>query len=264
MLNRSKKLFSLQLLCAVLMCTLFNISWAQLVREPRAIGAGVVILDVSGSLDVKVKQGNTPAMIVSTDKNRLPTIVTEQDGSTLRISSDSNWFQELKRFFSGEQSTITVELTLPAIQKLSLRGSGETTVTGFTGNQLQLASDGAGNIVFTGQYKQIDAVLQGSGNLVLSGGTNDVVNLTSRGVGNIVVSGQGKILTVSMSGAGNLEANTFLVDKVSLSMAGAGNAAIFARDTVSVSAQGVGNVNVYGNPPHQEISSQGVGEVRLK
>ncbi|MFD2273129.1 GIN domain-containing protein [Undibacterium arcticum] len=105
----------------------------------------------------------------------------------------------LKGFNIHTRRPLQVELTLPALQQLTMQGSGDADVKGFNGEQLQLALRGSGNAVVVGQYKRINASILGSGDLQLNGGNSDHVELSLTGSGEMTITGQSKALAAKKS-----------------------------------------------------------------
>ncbi len=128
--------------------------------ETRKVGDGIVAIDMNGSVDLILKQGATPNMVVHAEQRMLPHIKTVQQGNTLRIDVEGMMFH-----FNRPQR---VELTLPALQQLDMHGSGDSIVNGFSGDKLTLGTHGSGDIHFEGQYQHVKAGAFGSGDVQLA------------------------------------------------------------------------------------------------
>lgn len=221
--------------------------------EARPVDGKVTIVRMAGPIDLYLKQGAAAAMTVRAEQRVLSKIRTIQDGNTLQIDT--------KGLLLNVRQPMVVELTLPALQRLQILGSGDGKVSGFSGESLQLDLTGSGNLDFSGQYRRIAAGLTGSGDLTLDGGNSDSVELTLLGSGDIHARGSSKSVKASLSGSGDLDARKLAADSVGLSLLGSGDATVAAKKAVSVQGKGSGNVTIVGNPAQRAVSMSGSGDV---
>ena len=56
---------------------------AQQISETRAIDARVMKVKLGGVIDLRVKQGSTPSLVISGDQRYVPKVLTTQQGDTL-------------------------------------------------------------------------------------------------------------------------------------------------------------------------------------
>jgi len=132
----------------------------DLVRENRSVDAKVTKVKLDGIVDLVVRQGNTPSLVVSGDRRFVQRITTSQRGDTLEIGTES--FNTRRNEMSEK---LRAELTVPNLAEFTSQGVGASTVTGFSGNSIQLALDGAGSVTMNSNYRNIDARLGGVGGL---------------------------------------------------------------------------------------------------
>ena len=227
----------------------------EVVMESRSVDARVLKVTVDGQMDVKLKQGPVPSLVVFAEKRWLSKITTVQTGDRLRIDAEMNGFH-----FSKPQ--LRAELTLPVLSQLSSEGVGAVDISGFSGDNLRLELKGAGKMTAAGQYKNIDARLVGVGSMNLSTGDSDGLELTLPGVGSLTVSGKAGTLSATMSGVGSLDAEKLLAQTVNLELNGVGSAKVFAQQVANLDLNGVGSVRVYGKPATRHAKSNGVGKVK--
>ena len=224
------------------------------VGETRAIDARVVNIRLDGQLDLKVKQGATPSLTVYAERRRLPNILTEQSGDTLRIDTEVSGFH-----FNKPQ--LRAELTLPALREVVLAGAGSAVVAGFSGDALRLALNGAGKLDLEGQYRRVDARLSGAGKLNLNAGNSDKLEIDLSGAGSVVLVGRSKTLKASLSGAGKLDARELAAESASLDLSGAGKATLFASQDANLRLSGASFVTVLGKPVRRNVDTSGVSKV---
>lgn len=231
----------------------------EMVSETRAIDARIVKIKLDGVIDLTVKQGATPSLTLYGEKRHLAKVTTSLTGDTLRIDNDeSSWS------FGGKKRQVRAELTLPNLNEFTSEGVGATEVSGFTGDQITLALDGAGSVKVTGNYKNINSRMGGVGSMTLNGGNSELVDLNMRGAGSITVNGQSRILRAKLGGVGSLDAKGLQSDTVDLDMTGLGGATVYAKNAAHLRLSGLGSATVYGQPANRNATARGMGSVSWK
>lgn len=231
----------------------------ELVSETRAIDARVVKVKLDGVINLRVKQGATPSLTLYGEKRHLAKVKTNQNGETLRIDNDEgNWR------FTSEKHEVRVELTLPNLNEFTSEGVGTTEVSGFTGEKITLALDGAGSVKVNSNYKNINSRLGGVGSMTLNAGSSDLVDLNMRGAGSITINGNSRMLRAKLGGVGSLDAKGLQSDTVDLDMTGLGGATVYAKNAASLRLSGLGSATVYGNPASRNATARGLGNVSWK
>lgn len=221
--------------------------------ETRDVNARITQIDLNGPIDLTLRRGATPSLSVSGEQRLLANVESTVDGSTLHIGPKGMLFHH--------RQPLQVELVLPSLSKLEIHGSGESTVSGFSGDKLVLELMGSGDLKFTGRYKQLEASVQGSGNLDLHGGNSDRVSLSMIGSGNINASGNASTLQVDLSGSGDIDAEHLAADQAKVTLQGSGQSTVYVRNEVELSLRGSGDIHVFGNPRQRNTQRSGSGEV---
>jgi hypothetical protein len=73
---------------AVSLATAFGVACAaDIAKEARSVDANVSRVRVSGVVDLRVKQGATPSLVVWGDTGYLADVKTSQNGDTLQIDT---------------------------------------------------------------------------------------------------------------------------------------------------------------------------------
>lgn len=229
------------------------------VSETRAINARIVKVKLDGMINLRVKQGATPSMIVYGDKRQLAKLKTDQRGDTLSIDNDESAWK-----FTNEKNEVRVELTLPSLSEFTSEGVGSTQIEGFTGDRIKLALDGAGSVKVNSNYKNIDSRLGGVGSMILNGGASELVDLDMRGAGSVTVNGYSRVLRAKLGGVGSLDAKGLQSDAVDLDMSGLGGATVYAKNAAKLRLSGLGSATVYGNPSNRHAKVRGLGSVAWK
>lgn len=227
---------------------------ADVISESRAVDARIVKVVLDGVIDLQLKQGPQPALVISGDRRYLPKVVVTQRGDTLRIGTD------LRGIHIGRPA-LRAELTLPNLSELVSAGVGSAEVNGFSGERLRVALDGAGTVHMQGQYRNLDANLNGAGSMTVNTGLAESVALNLRGAGQMVVSGESRNLRARLGGVGSLDAQGLKSDSVDVDMTGLGGATVFAKTSANLRLTGLGSATVYGSPASRSASARGLGHV---
>ena len=173
-------------------------------------------ISLEGSADVNVTFGPNEGLTVEADDNLLPYIETVVRNNQLVI-----------RTRPGTSITTTnpvrVNVTMKALEDLSLRGSGSITAPGYSGTALTVSLPGSGDITVNGTADQVKISLSGSGNVNL----NDL---------------KAKAATVSLNGSGNVSVN--------------------ASESLDASITGSGNIRYSGNPAKVTKVVRGSGTIQ--
>jgi hypothetical protein len=228
------------------------------VTETRPIDARVTRVKLDGVIDLKLRQGMVPGLILIGERKWLDRTTTVQNGDTLNIGT------EMRHMKSSGNQGLRAELILPQLREVSSESVGWTDVQGFTGDELDLALEGAGSMKVNCNYRMVTASLGGVGSMNIQGGNSDGIDLNLRGAGYVTLAGKSKWLKATLGGLGGLDAQHFYTDSVSLELSGLGNASVQAKQNASLTLSGMGSVTVYGKPLNRQVSVDGLGKVSWK
>lgn len=224
--------------------------------ESRPLAKAVAKVDLSGPVNLTLRQGPTPSIDVRGEQRLMANIDTSIDGDVLHIGP--------RGILLRHRTPIEVTVTLPSLESLSINGSGEHTVSGFSGDHLDVALDGSGSMKFNGRYREITAAVHGSGDLELTGGTSDTVDAAVIGSGRLTLVGASRELRAELRGSGDLDARHLRADEVTLVQQGSGDCAVYARKRLHAELTGSGEARVYGNPEEHAVSRNGSGTVNFE
>jgi hypothetical protein len=225
--------------------------------ETRSLGNGIRAIDLSGPIDMTLRQGAVPSLVVRGEQRLLGNVATTtgNDG-TLHIRTTG--------MLLFHRQPLQVTLVLPSIEDVAVRGSGDSTVNGFSGERIEVRLNGSGNLKFNGRFKQVKASIHGSGELEMNGGSSDKVEVAVVGSGKLTVVGSCKQFKAEQTGSGDISARHLSADEVSLQLTGSGDASVTALKAATISLRGSGDVVVYGGPGERNVSRNGSGEVTFK
>jgi hypothetical protein len=229
---------------------------ADVTTQARPIDARVVRVKVDGAIDLRIRQGGTPALTLTGEPRYLTRTMTSQSGDTLNIDTD----------VQGHVRTgsLHAELVLPALREVTSESLGTTEVSGFSGDELDVTLDGAGSMKITGSYRLVRASLGGIGSMQMQGLNGEGIDLNLHGAGYISLSGRAKWLKADLGGLGNLDAQQCNADSVDIDLSGLGNARVTARQNANLNLSGMGSVTVYGKPQNRKVAVDGLGKVSWK
>jgi hypothetical protein len=183
--------------------------------ESRSVGSFSKI-ELSGSPDVEVAVGSPMSVSVTADDNILPLVETKVSGDTLDIDSKGSYNTHIG---------VTVKITAPTLEGVSVSGSGNIHVTGLKGDEMEAGITGSGNVDLSGAVGRLKAHITGSG---------------------------------------DLKANDLSAKHVKVSVTGSGDATIQATEELDASVTGSGDVHYSGNPPEVRKNVIGSGDVSPK
>ena len=220
--------------------------------ETRTVSAGAQRVRLDGAIDLYLRQGAVPRLVISGARRAMNAVTTEQQGDTISIGGPVR----------GARAR--AELTLPSLREVASDSLGSTEVSGFTGDELDLSLEGAGSMKVNCTYRIVSASLGGVGSLDFQGVASEGVEVELRGAGYARLSGRAHWLRASLGGLGGLDAQHFQADKVNVDLNGLGSATVTARQSANLRLSGMGSVTVYGKPASRNVSVEGLGKVSWK
>ncbi len=186
--------------------------------ETRSL-SGITAIELRNSTRVHIVQGNSQEVAVKAYGNLLPYLETRVEGQTLIITykDHTNVWNDNSEVF----------LTLPALESISVSGSGNMDVSG--------AFESPG----------FKVTVSGSSNIKMQGGSADNY-------------------TVEISGSGNINGYGFKTRNANVNISGSGNVQVYASESLKANVSGSGNVRYQGAPPSIKSVVTGSGNVVAK
>jgi carbon monoxide dehydrogenase subunit G len=193
-------------------------------------------VDVSGAMDLYVKQESNRSIKIVADENLLPYIVVDVEGDKLVIKPKNG-------FNLNPTSSIKVYVSSPVFNRIEASGACDV----FTENQINssetfdLDLSGSSDAKMDIKAPKISAEVSGACSVELRGETKEF-------------NGDG-------SGSSNFKCFDLKSESTVIGISGAGDAEVFASVKLDVDVTGAGEVKYKGNPSiNQKIS--GAGSVR--
>lgn len=170
-----------------------------------------IILD--GVADVSVKIGPKASVMVTSDDNLLALLSTKVEGDTLTIESKENYSTDLG---------MKVFVTVPSLDSLRIRGAGDVTVDGVSGDSFEGTIHGAGDLKVTGTVDRSVA---------------------------------------EIAGAGDIDFTGLIAKSSDVTIEGAGDVRVHASENLKAKIRGAGDVRYKGHPKNVEPSILGAGDI---
>jgi hypothetical protein len=204
------------------------------VHDVKAFSA----LELSGSLNVYIKQGDKEIVTVETDENLHEYVVIENRGNSLFIDTQ-------KRISIKKKSKMNVYVTVRDIDRFKISGVGNVETSGIL------------------RLKSLDLIIKSVGNVSLD---LEAGNLDARlsSVGKITLSGKIGKAIIENTGVGKLAAYDLRNDVLKLKAAGVGKTEVYASKELAIKSTGVGNVYYKGSAVITDLNVRGIGKVKKR
>jgi hypothetical protein len=214
-------------------CGLYVDGNGERATETRPL-QGFTAVSADGPLDVQIQRGDSFDVQVSIDSNVLRDLRTDliDGGATLSIDLDGRFWDILP----GPH----VIVTMPALRRAVLNGSGSVSATGFQQDDaVALELDGSGVLTYGGDVPSAQVRSWGSGDVRLHGSAGS--------------------LDARLDGSGAVDARDFPTATADLSLSGSGDLAANVTGSARVTLSGSGNVDLYGGAVVAGASISGSG-----
>lgn len=228
----------------------------ELVSDVRKITAAIHAVQMNGPIDLSLRQGAVPSLIIKGEQRLMGNIDAWEDKGVLHIAP--------RGMVLHHRQPLQAVLVLPRLDNLSVNGSGDSTVNGFSGERIEVVLHGSGNLKFNGRFKEVVAGLRGSGDLELNGGTSGKVALSVVGSGDVTVVGSCDQFELDQTGSGDVDAEHLASSGARVNLLGSGTVVLNVRDKIDAHLRGSGDIIVAGDPPERSVSKTGSGEVEFR
>ena len=225
----------------------------ELASETRPVSDAITQVKLDGAIDMTLRQGAVPSLTVRGEERLLGNIDTVRDGNSLQIS--------VKGMLLHKRLPLQVVLVLPFVDTVRVRGSGDSTVNGFSGDQVDVQLDGSGSVKFNGRFKAVKAHMRGTGDMEMNGGASERVEVALAGSGEMTVVGSCKELKANLAGSGEMDAQHLAAEVALVELSGSGSSVVQATRRIEATVHGSGKVSVTGNPTQRVVSRTGSGVV---
>jgi hypothetical protein len=181
---------------------------------------------VEGPYVVTLVTGRPTSATASGSTDALDRMAIDVTGRTLRIRRNRTSWTGTP---GGQAGIATVALTARDLRSVRLVGPASFTVDRVRGQRIEL-------------------VVEGSGRLRATGIAADELQLGLVGSGRLELAGTAEILRADFQGTGDVAAGQLVADNATLLTTSVGEISLGARNTITVTANGLGTVTILGRP----------------
>ena len=181
---------------------------------------------VEGPYTVRLTVGRPSAAVGTGAQAALEGVTVDVQGTTLRIRRNANAWGG---YPGRPPAPATIALTTRNLRSARLAGTGSLSVEGARGLRVEFS-------------------VEGSGRLAATGVAVDNLALAARGAGTMEVVGTARALTVQVQGAATLQGSALTTETATVAVATSGDVLLNARRSANVTANGLGRVEIAGNP----------------
>ncbi len=205
-------------------------------RQKRDVD-GFTALSFGAAGELFLKQGNNFSVELEGDKDLLEVIETEVKNGRLVIRK-TNW-----RIMRNEK--VTVYITMPEIDGLSVSGSGKLEANGpVNAGDIDISVSGSGKVLLNDlKVEGIECSISGSGDIRIKGFAKDPAE-------------------VSISGSGSFNGEEFRMEELEVHISGSGSCRCWVEGDLEASVSGSGNIYYKGDAQRVDARISGSGKVR--
>ena len=159
------------------------------------------------------------------------------------------------------EHTVHVQITGPALRRVTLNSSGRIDLLGLRQDRLTVQINGSGSVRSSGTVDDSRFDIEGSGSIALDGLHQNRLIVRIDGSGTVAGSGSTQDLRADISGSGNIRLGQMSDANARVSVSGSGDVDIAPTNSVSVSVSGAGNVRLHSHPQSLTLHVSGSGGV---
>lgn len=207
-------------------------------RATRNISEPFNEVRLIGDFDLELIQSDTTDAVIEAAREDLPNIRSAVENGELTLKWGHGGGMNPLGWFSRHPSA-HVSLSVRAIDKLVLDGSGSIHAGAWTHHALDVRLSGSGDV----KFDHLSA-------------TRFTCELA--GSGSIVAAGSSTTQKIRISGSGNYRAPDLRSQTASVSISGSGDVELWAERTLDAHIAGSGDIRYYGSPTvTQSVSGSG-------
>ena len=175
-------------------------------------------VELTGSNLVTIHVGAAQSVVVHADDNILDRVTTRVSAGRLLIGNEAGGFTT--------RSPMRVDVTVPAVDELTLSGSGTIDVEGV----------------------DVDVDV-------------DEFTIALSGSGAVSASGRAQRVAVELNGSGDVQLQDLVGQEVRARLSGTGRISVNVTESLDASVPGTGSIVYTGNPPQVRKTVNGIGSV---
>ncbi len=188
------------------------------------------IIQASNDIKVRISQGTTPSITVSSDARNIESLKTSINNSTLSLSRQQT--EEWPICIFCNQHGLTVDIIVSELTSVKAQDATLITIDDFTSNNLTLISQDVSRITFEGTAQNLTA--------------------SSSDISRIKLQGSSPSLTATSSDASNINADDFNADIVNATTHDMSHIIVRPIISLEATANDISRITYFGNPEIQQ------------
>lgn len=198
---------------------------AKDVTETRDV-AGFTKIKVDGLANMNIEVGKDFSISVEGDEKVIRALRTRLRGKTLSIDLDGyEDDRKVLNIFDLSDLKAKIHITMPSIEGFETDGLIDAVITNIDSEDFYLEIDGKADVELTGKCVNTE---------------------------------------IEIDGWADLDAREFKCENVVIELDGMGDADVFASKSVRASADGMGDITVYGKPEKTKVDEDGFASVKIR
>jgi hypothetical protein len=185
----------------------------------------------------------------------------EVTGDEISARNAHSIFGFFKSLFGRRFKSVDVDLSGPALRRVTVNGSGHLLLSNLNQDALDVRIEGSGSMEGNGSVGEVNLRIDGSGHMRLTEVTATKATVSIAGSGTVEGSGTANDLDVSIAGSGTVRLPELKVADARVSISGSGNVEIAPTASLSAQIAGSGSVRLDSHPEHISWHVSGSGTV---
>ncbi len=179
-------------------------------------------VEIKGAFDVKMRYADEYKVVLKGEQGLLDDVDVTLQQEQLSISKQEG----VSDIFNG--GNIRVKVESPELEELALKGAGESSVIGYSGQSCEVTLAGATESDMNVEYEELSVDVLGASNLHLVG--------------------SGEKLKAKVLGASSMSGENYETAEADIEVAGSSNASIHVTKTLKAEVMGASELSYKGDP----------------
>ena len=245
------------------------------IKEESRAAANFSRLVVALPVTVTLSHGATESLSISADDNLLPLMTTRVSGDELIIEGDKS------RGFSTKKE-IKIRLTVKSLNAINIKGSGDVIGDRLKSDKFDIGIAGSGDVKFKSinadqfridikgsgdvkidalEGKSVSADIHGSGDIRLPAVQAAQVSISIKGSGDVSAAGNADKVDIEVMGSGDVRSRNLIAREASVKIMASGDVDVYAKEKLTASVTGSGDIRYAGSPTNVNRSVKGSGSI---
>jgi hypothetical protein len=220
-----------------------------------------VAIELNSSADVEITIGSEYSITMTGAQESIDRMELDIKGNTLEIRDRGKF----KLFGRGSLGEVQIAITMPDIEEMKIRSSGNAEITGVDNDNIKFDIDSSGDIYVTGKSENLNIEINSSGDIELDEFTANTVFIEVNSSGDVEFDGgQCNNMQIEVDSSGDVDAREFVCKEVSVDVSSSGDSRVYASELVTVEANSSGKIDVFGEPKKVVDNTRRKSKIRIR